>query len=103
MKQENKRAMNKPESIYMWDNVNKTIQIIKSQIYLINRKTDLYDPKICSQDNNGCSLKISHIIGEFMPMKNNMIFCMDLSPNVHPLMKDSISWKVVFIQCGRIS
>ena len=28
---------------------------------------------------------------------------MGLSHNVHPLMKDSLSWKVVFIQGGRIS
>ena len=43
LKQENKRAMSKPESIYMWDNVVKNIQIIESQIELINRKTYLYD------------------------------------------------------------
>ena len=28
---------------------------------------------------------------------------MGLSPNVHPLMNDSLSWKVFFIQYGRIS
>ena len=55
--------MSKPESIYMWDNVDKTIQRIESQIDLINRRTDLYDPKYCSQDNEGCSLKYSYIIG----------------------------------------
>ena len=69
MKQENKRAMSKPESIYMWYNVDKTIQIIESRIDLINRRTDLYDPKYCVQDNESCSLKYSHIIGEFVPMK----------------------------------
>ena len=37
--------MSKPESIYMWDNVDKTIQIIESKIDLMNRRTDLYDPK----------------------------------------------------------
>ena len=61
--------MSKPESIYMWDNVDNTIQMFESRIDLINRKTDLYDPKVSSQDNDGCSLKSSHIIGEFMPMK----------------------------------
>ena len=69
MKQENKSAMSKLESIYMWDNVDKTIQIIESRIDVINRRTDLYDPKLCSQDNDGCSLKYSHSIGEFLPMK----------------------------------
>ena len=61
--------MSTPEANYMWGNVDKTIQIIESQIDLINRKTDLYDPKFCSQDNDGCSQKSSHIIGKFMPMK----------------------------------
>ena len=102
MKQENKISMSKPESIYMWDNVDKTIQIIESRIDLINRKTDLYYPIFFSQDNDGCSLKSSHIIGEFMQMKKDMIFCMDLIPNVHPLMNNSLSWKVVFIKGGRI-
>ena len=55
LKQGNKRAMIKPEANYMWGNVDNTIQIIESRIDLINRKTDLYDPKFCSQDNDGCS------------------------------------------------
>ena len=66
--------MCKPESIYMWDNVDNTIQRDESQIDLINRKTDLYDPKFCSEDNDGCSLKSSHIIGEFVPMKEPQDF-----------------------------
>ena len=49
--------MSKPKSIYMGDNVNKTIQIIESRIDLINRRTDLYDPTYCSQE--------THIIEEF--------------------------------------
>ena len=56
------------------DNVNKTIQRIESRIDLINRKTDLYDPTFPHQDNDGCSLKSSHIIGEFMPMKKRHYF-----------------------------
>ena len=46
--------MSKPEENYMWGNVDNTIQIIESLIDLINIKTDLYDPKFCSQDNDGC-------------------------------------------------
>ena len=61
--------MSKPDANYMWANVEDTIQIIQSQIDLINRKTDLYDPKFCSQDNDGCSQKSTNIIGEFVPMK----------------------------------
>ena len=55
--------MIKPESIYMQDKVDNTIQIIESQIDLIDRRTELYDPKYFSQDNDGCSQKSSHIIG----------------------------------------
>ena len=47
LKQGNKRSMSKPEANYMWGNVDNTIQIIDSQIDLINRTTDLYDPKFC--------------------------------------------------------
>ena len=65
--------MIKPEANYMWVNVDNTIQIIESQIDLINRKTDLYEPKFCSQDNDGCSQQSSHIIGEFVLMKNKYI------------------------------
>ena len=61
--------MSKNESIYMWDNVENTIQRIESKIDLINKKTDLYYPKYYSQDIEGCSLKYSHIIGEFVRMK----------------------------------
>ena len=55
--------MSKHQSIYMWGNVDKTIQIIESQIHLIYKITDLYDPQYFSKDNEDCSLKSSHIIG----------------------------------------
>ena len=61
--------MSKPESIHMWDNVDMTIQRIESRIDLINRGTDLYDPQYFPQYNEDCSLKYSHIIGSFVPMK----------------------------------
>ena len=61
--------MSKPESSYMWGNVDNTIKIIESRIDLIKKKTDLYNPNLFSQDNRGCSHKSSHIFGEFMPMK----------------------------------
>ena len=62
--------MSKPESIYMWENVDKTIQRIESQIDLISKTTYLYDPQYCSKNNEDCSLKSSHIIGESVPIKN---------------------------------
>ena len=55
--------MSKPKSIYIWYNVDKAIQGIESLIDLINRRTDLYDPQYCSQDNDYCSLKYYYIIG----------------------------------------
>ena len=61
--------MSKHQSIYMWENVDKTIQRIESQIYLIYKITDLYDPQYFSKDNEDCSLKSSHIIREFVHMK----------------------------------
>ena len=61
--------MIKTESIYMWENVDNTIQIIESQNDLINRRTDLYYPQYCPKENEDCSLKSSHIIGYFLPIK----------------------------------
>ena len=61
--------MSKAEANYMWGNLDDTIEIIESRIELINRTTDLYDPKSCSQYNDGCSQQSSHIIGEFVIMK----------------------------------
>ena len=61
--------MSKPEANYMWGNVDNTIQIIESGIELINRTTDLYDPKFYSQDNDVCSQQSSHIIREFVIIK----------------------------------
>ena len=55
--------MSKPQSIYMWENVDMIIQIIESRIDLILKTTDLYDSQYCSKDNEDCSLKYSHIIG----------------------------------------
>ena len=69
IKQGNKISMSKPETNYMWGNVDNTIQTIESKNDLINRTTDLYDPKFCSPDNYGCSRQSSHNIGEFLLMK----------------------------------
>ena len=66
--------MSKNESNYVWYNVENTFQIIVSLIDLINRENDLYDPKFGFQDNDGCSFKYSHSIGEFMPMKKQHDF-----------------------------
>ena len=51
--------MSKPKENYMWGNVDNTIQIIETRIDLINRTTDLYDPKFCSPENDFCSQQSS--------------------------------------------
>ena len=66
--------MSKPQSYLYLGNMEKTIQIIESRIDLISKTTDLYDPQHCSKDNEDCSLKYSHIIGEFLHMKKPFEF-----------------------------
>ena len=50
---------------YKWQIVDQNIEEIESRIYLEKKKTNLYDPKFCYPDNDGCS----HNIGGFVPMK----------------------------------
>ena len=58
----------------MWGNVDDNIQIIESRIDLINRTTDLYDPKYFSPDNDGCSQRSSHNIGEFFANEETKLY-----------------------------
>ena len=90
--------MSKPRSIYMWENVEKIIQIIDSEIDLIYKTTDLYDSQYCSKDNDDCLLKYYHIIGEFVQMKKHLSLRMGLNHTVHQLMDIYLIWKVVFIK-----
>ena len=66
--------MSKPKSIYMWENVDNTIQRIESRIDLIKKRIYLYDPHYYSKDNEDCSLKYYHIIGELVPKKEPHYF-----------------------------
>ena len=54
MNKENKRATRKPQSIYMWENMDMIIQRIESQIDLISKTTYLYYSQYCSKDNEDC-------------------------------------------------
>ena len=67
IKQGNKGAMSNTSENYKWGKVYSNIQGIESWIDLKNRKTDLYDPKFCSPDNDGCSHWSYHNIGGFVP------------------------------------
>ena len=77
--------MSKPQSIYMWENVDNTIQRIDPRIELIPKKY-LYDPQYCSKENEDFSVKYFHIIGEFVQVKNHLILCIGLNYTVNPLM-----------------
>ena len=53
------------------------------------------------------TIKIVHsnilvLLDSLWQWKNHMILCMSLSPNVHLILKDSLSYKVVLIQYRRI-
>ena len=50
---------------YKWRGVVQKIQEIESRIDLKNKTADLYDPKFCYPDNDGCS----HNIEGFVSMK----------------------------------
>ena len=50
---------------YKWGGVVQKIQEIESQIDLKTKTDDLYDPKFCYPDNDGCT----HNIGGFLSMK----------------------------------
>ena len=57
--------MSNTSAEYKWQIVVQNIEEIESRIDLENRTTDLYDPKFCYPDNDGCSQNI----GKFLPMK----------------------------------
>ena len=77
--------MSKPQSIYMWENVDMIIQIIESRIDLILKTTDLYDSQYCSKNNEDCSLKSSHTIGDFLQMKKPFKFAYGFKSNCTPI------------------
>ena len=100
LKKGNKRAMSKPEANYMWVNVDNYIQIIESRIDLINRKTDLYDPKFFLKTMMVVHRNHLILLENLCQSKNEILFSLCLSTNVHPLMNGFLSWKVVSIQGG---
>ena len=57
--------MSNTSAEYKWWVVVQKIQEIESQIDLKNKTADLYDPKCCYPDNDGCS----HNIGGLVSMK----------------------------------
>ena len=94
--------MGKTQSIYMWDNVDKTIQIIESRNDLISKKQIYMIPNIFQK-----TMKIVHsnlliLSKNLFIWKTHLSLRMGLNPTVPPLMNVSLSWKVVFIQDGRI-
>ena len=70
IKQGDKRVMSNTLEKYKWGGVVQNIQKIESRIDLKNKTDDLYDPKFCYPDNDGCS----HNIGGFLSMKKKIVF-----------------------------
>ena len=66
--------MSKPQSVYMWEDVDTIIHRIESQIDLIPKTTYIYESQYFPKDNEDCSLKYYNIIGEFMQMKKPFDF-----------------------------
>ena len=66
----NKIVMSNTSEKYKWGGVVQKIQEIESRIDLKTKTDDLYDPKFCYPDNDGCS----HNIGEFVSMKKKIVF-----------------------------
>ena len=95
--------MSKPKYIYLWDNVDKTIQTIESRIDLVNRRTDLYDPNFFPKTIMVVQSNLLIFLEKLCQWNNHMILCMGLSLNGHPLVNNFLCWKVVVIQGGRIS
>ena len=58
IKQGYNRVMSNASAEYKWQIVVQNIEEIESRIDLENRTTDLYDPKFCYPDNDGCSHNI---------------------------------------------
>ena len=86
--------MSKTLAEYKWKIVEQKIEEIESRIDLENKATDLYDPKFCYPDNDGCS----HNIGGFVQMKKKIVFSQCLSPIFHRLTKDFLNWKCIYNQ-----
>ena len=53
--------MSKPQSVYMWEDVDTIIHRIESQIDLIPKTTYIYESQYFPKDNEDCSLKYYNI------------------------------------------
>ena len=54
--------MSKPQSIYMWENVDRIIQKIESRIDFDSQKTEFYDSQYYSKEDEYCLLESSHFL-----------------------------------------
>ena len=60
--------MSKYQPIYIWENVDRIIQIIESRIDFNSKTTDLYDSQYCSKEDEECSLQYFHFIIELFQL-----------------------------------
>ena len=52
--------ISKFQSIYMWENFHRIIQIVESRIEFNSKATDLYDSQYCFKEDENCPLQSSH-------------------------------------------
>ena len=62
IKQGNIRATSNTSEKYKWGGVFIKIQEIESRIDLKNKTADLYEPRFCYPDNDGCSYNIGGFV-----------------------------------------
>ena len=89
--------MRKSSSIYVRDNVDKTIQRIDSLIDFNPHKIDLFDSQFCSKEDEDCSLQSYKCIGNLVNTKKPLGVGYVFKSHCFPLMNVSLSFKVVFI------
>ena len=75
----------------MWDNVDRIIQRLESQIDFNLKTTDLYDSQYCSKEDEDCSIQSSNFIRELVQLKTHNRTVLGLNKTVYPLMKVSLS------------
>ena len=64
--------MSKSQSIYMWENVDRIIQIIESRIDFNSKTAYLYDSKYCSKEYADCSLQYYRFITELVQLHKTL-------------------------------
>ena len=90
--------MNKPRSIYMWENLDKTIQRNESWMDLISKKKVYMISNIVPKTMKIIHSNFLRLSESLCRLKNHLSLRMGLYHTVHTFMNVYLSSKVVFIQ-----